>query len=233
MTDLATFGGDDLSRFGDAIREIPKAQAAMEPSARAVVDFLWQELGHDCALIRLYKTHRFGQLPDDLQRFAGSLSGGKPAPDVRCLTLLATRGVDEAWNDRRASSGHKAIPLPNVELVERLPMVAGLVRQLGLELEDVVDPERGRVTELAQRTYGVFHVEDAVGSPYVPAQDFVRKYGVRSALGFGGVLYTGDFFAVVLFARVHVPQIVAETVRVLSLSTRVALLPFGSRVFES
>ena len=232
MADLATFGGDDLSRFGDTIREIPKAHSAMEPSARAVVDFLWDELGLDAALVRLYKTHRFGQLPHDLQLFAGALSGGVPAPDVRCLTLLATRGVEEAWNDRRASEGHKAIPLPNAEFVERLPMVAGLVRQLGLEPEDVVAPERGRVTELAQRTYGVFHVPEAAGSPYVPAQDFVERHGIRSAVGFGGVLYTGDFFAVVLFARVHVPERAAETVRVLSLATRVALLPFGSRVFE-
>jgi hypothetical protein len=233
VTSLATFGGDDLARLGDAIREIPKGHSVMESSARAVVDLLWEELGHDCALIRLYKTHRYGRLPDDLQRFAGGLSRGVPGPDVRCLTLLATRGREEQWNDRRASEGHKSIPLQNVELVERLPMVAGLVRQLGLELEDVVEPERGRVTELAQRTYGVFHVEDAAGSPYVPAQDFVRRYGIRSALGFGGVLYTGDFYAVVLFSRVHVSQPVAETVRVLSLATRVALLPFGLRVFES
>jgi hypothetical protein len=162
---------------------------------------------------------------DDLTRFGDA--------DVRCLTLLATRGLDPRWNDRRDSDGHKAIPLPSVEFVERLPMVAGLIQQLGLEIADVVRPEKGRVAELAQRSYGVFHVEDAAGSPYVPAQDFVEEHGVRSALGFGGVLYTGDFFAVMLFSRAPIDPGVADTLRILSLAARVALMPFGSRVFDS
>ncbi|HZQ83085.1 MAG TPA: hypothetical protein VFB25_14010 [Gaiellaceae bacterium] len=232
MAGLATFSGSDLSRFGDAIRAIPRRVRTMEESAKAVTDFLWDELHDDLALVRLYKTHPYAQLPGELQEFAGGLTGGVPSPDVRCLTLLATRGLEPEWNDRRMSEGHKAIPLPNVEFVQRLPMVAGLVEQLGLELADVVQPERKRVLELAQRTYGVFHVEEAAGSPFVPAQEFVERHGVRSALGFGGVLYTGDFFAVVVFARVHVDARTADVVRVLSLATRVALLPFGMRVFD-
>ena len=113
-------------------------------------------------------------------------------------------------------------------------MVAGLIEQLGLSIEDVVapSPDRKRIVELAQRTYGVFHVADAKGSSFVPAQGFVERYGVRSALGFGGVLFTGDFFSVVMFSRVPISAAVADTVRIVSLSTRVALMPFGSRVFD-
>lgn len=232
MTSLETFSGDDLTRFGDAIRSVPQSARTMEDSARRVVDFLWAELGDECALVRLYKTHPYGQLPPDLKLFAGGLTGGVPDDKVRCLTLLATRGLEPAWNDRRQSDGHKAIPLPTDEFVERLPMVTGLIRQLGLEIGDVVQPDRKRVVELAQRSYGVFHVEEATGSPFVPAQEFVEEQGVRSALGFGGVLYTGDFFAIVMFARVPVTERVADTMRVLSLATRVALMPFGNRVFD-
>jgi hypothetical protein len=233
VTTLSGFSGDDLTRFGDTIRAIPHDARTMEDAARRVADFFWGELSGDLALVRVYKTHPYGLLPADLQEFAAHLSGGAPAPDVRCLTLLGTRGLEPAWNDRRDSEGHKAIPLPSAEFVERLPMVAGLVRQLGLEIEDVVRPQKGRVVALAQRTYDVFHVPDAAGSEYLPAQDFVEAHGIRSALGFGGVLYTGDFFAVVIFSRVPIAKSTADTLRILSLATRVALMPFSSRVFDN
>jgi hypothetical protein len=75
-------------------------------------------------------------------------------------------------------------------------------------------------------------VPDAVGSPFVPAQDFVVENRIRSALGFGGILFSGDFFAVVLFSTVAVSADVADRARILSLAVRVALMPFGSRVFD-
>lgn len=236
MPHLRSFDGQDLRQFGDAIRAIPQQAKTMEDSARLIADTLWDRLREedgtpDCALVRVYKTHPFGQLPDDLRTFAAELAPQIEA-DTRCLTLLATRGLDPAWNDRRLSEGHKAIPLPSVEFVERLPMVAALVRQLGLEIGDVVNPPKGRVLELAQRTYDVFHIERARGSQFVPAQDFVSEHQIASALGFGGVLYSGDFFAVVIFSRVPISPGVADTLRVLSLATRVALMPFNTRVFD-
>ena len=154
-----------------------------------------------------------------------------PDPETLCLTLLATRGLEPEWNDRRTSQGHKAIPLPSVELVHRLPMVAALINQIGLDLADVVRPDQARVAELARRTYDVFHVPEARGSAFVPAQDFVERHAVTSALGFGGVLFSGDFYAVVMFSRVPISAEVADRLRILSLATRVSLMPFGTRVF--
>jgi hypothetical protein len=234
---LSAFSGADLARLGDEIRAIPSQVTTMEAGANRVADILWSAFrtaddGPEAALVRVYKTHPFGRLPGDLQAFASDVAGETLADDVRCLTLLATRGLEPEWNDRRKSEGHKAIPLPSIEFVQRLPMVAGLVEQLGLDIADVVRPQKQRVIELAQRTYGVFHVEEAAGSPNVPAQAFVAGHGVRSALGFGGVLFTGDFFAVVVFSRVHVPPRSADTIRVLSLATRVALMGFATRVFD-
>jgi hypothetical protein len=229
---LASFGIDDVSACGDAIRAAADGCSSMEEAAQRIVRYLYDELGDDdgnraCPLVRLYKTHPYGDLPPDLQEFARSALGAEPAADVRCLTLLATAGEREAWNDRRRSVGHKAIPLPSEELVLRLPMVAQLITQLGLELEAVVRPRREHAVKLSQRTYDVFHVEEAVGSPYLPAQDdFVVPNGIRSALGFGGMLPSGDFYAAVLFSRVQVSRTAAENLKILSLAVRVPLFAF-------
>ena len=208
----------------------------MEESAQKTVDLLWTELMDDAgspalALVRFYKTHPFDKLPEDLRAFARGMLEEDPDPETRCLTMLATRGLEPDWNDRRRSQGHQAIPLPSVEFIHRLPMVAALIDQIGLGLADVVRPDRARVAELVRKNYDVFHVPEALGSAFVPAQDFVERHGVTSALGFGGVLFSGDFYAIVMFSRVPISVEVADRIRVLSLATRVSLMPFGTRVF--
>lgn len=236
VASLEHFSGDDLAPFGDAIRGFARSAASMEESAQKTVDVLWAELEAEdgtpaLALVRLYKTHPYGKLPEDLRAFARGILDEDPDAETRCLTLLATRGLEPDWNDRRKSEGHKAIPLPSVEFIRRLPMVAGLIDQIGLELADVVRPDRDRISELARKNYDVFHVPDARGSEFVPAQTFVEKHGIVSALGFGGVLFSGDFYAVVMFSRVPISAAVADRLRVLSLATRVSLMPFGTNVF--
>jgi hypothetical protein len=100
-------------------------------------------------------------------------------------------------------------------------MVAQLVRELGLDLAHVVRPAPDVVRGLAGDAHGVFHVEAAAGSPYIPAQaDFVKPYGVRSVLGFGGALASGELFATILFARVPIPVAVADHFRALALAVR-------------
>ena len=237
MASLEHFSGDDLAPFGDAIRGHARSARSMEDSARKTVDLLWAELQTEdgtpaLALVRLYKTHAYGKLPEDLRAFARGVLDHDPDPETRCLTLLATRGLEPDWNDRRKSEGHKAIPLPSVEFVQRLPMVAGLIDQIGLDLADVVRPDKARLNELARKNYDVFHIPQARGSEFVPAQEFVKQHGIVSALGLGGVLFSGDFYAVVMFSRVPVSADVADRLRVLSLATRVSLMPFGTRVFD-
>jgi hypothetical protein len=236
VASLEHFTGGELEPFGDAIRGHARAASSMEDSAQRTVDVLWSDLQAEdgtpaLALIRLYKTHPYGNLPEDLRAFARGVLDHDPGPETRCLTLLATRGLESDWNDRRKSQGHKAIPLPSVEFIQRLPMVAALIDQIGVDLADVVRPDRKRTNELARKNYDVFHIPEARGSEFVPAQDFVETHGVVSALGFGGVLFSGDFYAVVMFSRVPVSADVADRIRVLSLATRVSLMPFGNRVF--
>lgn len=236
MRRLDEFDVDDVSACSDILRGLGGDAATMEGAASLIAHYLYDELGGNdgeraLALARVYKTHAYGALPADLQDFAGGILGGAPRPDMRCLTLLGTAGDLPAWNDRRASEGHQAIPLASEAVVAQLPMVAQLIEQLGLEVSHVIRPDPDNARELSQRTYDVFHVPVALGSPYVPAQDFVRAHGIRSALGFGGMLYTGDFYAVVLFSKATVSADTAQLLKIFSLAVRVPLLSHLRRVF--
>ena len=148
-----------------------------------------------------------------------------------CLVLMATVGDEPAWKDRRTSQNHQAIPLPSPHIVESAPMIAQLIRELGLDVAEVIQPSQDVVRELARRSYGVFHVADAAGSRYIPAQDFVRKYNVRSVVGFGGMLPNGEMIAMILFARVAIPLDVADRFRTLALELNDALGRYAGRVF--
>jgi hypothetical protein len=242
--DLTNFRLGEMLKCSLEIRRVSRDQPHMEAAAKRICRFFYDELGapdsrRACALVRCYKTHRFAALPRDLQRFARRiLPTGAEAPAdldaIRCLTLVATIGDEAAWNERHLSSGHQAIPLVSPKMVERAPMIAQLIRQFGLDLSDVVQPSAEVMHNLAGKTYGVFHVENAAGSPYIPAQaPFVERYGIRSVLGFGGSLNDGDLFAVILFSRVHVAADVADRFRTLALDVKGVFLPFDEHaVFE-
>jgi hypothetical protein len=184
-----------------------------------------------CALVRFFKTHPYEDLDPGLRRFAvRMLNGRTPPAGMKCLTLLATAGDRPEWNDRQASVRHQAIPLPSADLIVQSPMISQLVKQLGLELDSMLQPDPGILVDLEQKSYNVFHVPDARTCYYVPAQDdFVIPYGIRSVLGFGGLLPSGNLFVVILFAKVCVTREVAEMFRPLALSIKLAVLPFDNK----
>ena len=222
----------DIIRLGAELRTIGDGARCMEETATRITRHLYDRLADDgggpaSVLVRLYKSHPYGELPEPLQAFARGILGGAAPPDpVRCLTLLGTAGVEPAWNDRTRSKGHQAIPLPSEAAVEKLPMILQLVRQLGLEASHVVKPRPDLLLELDQQTYNVFFVERALGSEHIPAQDsFVIPRGVQSVIGFGGVLPNGDMFAVIAFTTVAVTRPVADLFKTLALNVKLALLP--------
>jgi hypothetical protein len=153
---------------------------------------------------------------------------------MKCLVLLASAGTEPDWSSRKASKGHKAIPLPSEHFIEAFPMVTQLIQQMGLEVNTVLRPDPAVVIDMAQTTYNVFCIPNAIGSQYVPIQqDFVIPYGVRSVLGFGGMLPSGNLFAIIIFSKVTVPKEIADLFRSLALSIKIAILPFdGKTVFR-
>lgn len=234
--DLEQLTLKQMTEAGAALRRLGHGAGSMEEAAQRVVLLLRERFGGGsgdrsaCVLARFYKTHPFGELEPELRDFAQELLPDAALhPGTRCMTLLATAGEREEWNSRHASARHRAIPLPSEETVERLPMIARLLAQLGVQASALVEPDPALLLDLQQHTFNVFHVPEALGSPYIPAQEeFVVPYGVRSALGFGGVLPPGELFAAILFTRVPVSRETAELFQPLALAAKLAVLPFSA-----
>ena len=241
MTADTTYGLVALLECSMELRTAGAGATSLESAADQVVrylrsQFLDKRSGKSALpLVRLYLTQRTDHLEPSVRDFATAAgSDSRIGADVVCLTLLATAGEEEAWNDRRRSVGHKAIPLPSVEAVQRLPMVSRLFEQLGVDSRRVVKADRELPPELELRPYDVFYVADARDHPSVPAQaDFIIPYGIRSAIGFGGILPDGETFAVVAFSSVPIPEQAVDAFVAAALATKLALLPFvGGPVFD-
>jgi hypothetical protein len=234
MFDFATFKMSEMIECGSVIRQMGSGANSMEEAAGSIVRYLYDHFGdrqtgvRACSLVRLYKTCPYGDLDGELKPFARSLYGGvEDSPATKCLTLLATAGDKPEWNSRKTSVGHKAIPLPSARVISRAPMISQLIVQFGLDIAAVVKPELTLILELEQKTFNVFHVEEAVGSPFVPAQrDFVVPFGIKSILGFGGMLPDGNLFAIIMFSKAHIPREKTDMFKTLSLSAKIAVLPF-------
>ncbi len=224
-----------MLRCSRGLRLATSGSATLEAAASAIVTYLYAEsAGTDpetpqCALIRFYKTMAFADLDSGQQAFARSkLHGADPVPDTRVLTLLATVGDRPEWCDPSLSVGHRAIPLPSVEIVEQAPMISELIRAMGFAISDVISP-RPQLLDDSGKTYNVFHVEKALASEFIPVQDnFVKRFGIESVVGFGGLLSSGEFFAVVMFSKVRIPSEPAGRFRNVALDVKAILHPFAS-----
>jgi hypothetical protein len=238
---LSDFTSADAEQCAAAFRRAASNNTCMEAVAQEIVGYLYDNLidsasgGKACALVRLYKTHAYGDLKPDLQEFARAVLGRNPdSKDMKCLTLLATVGEKAEWNSRENSHDHKAIPLPTADFVSKIPMIARLINQFGLDINAVVRPDPNLLADLERRTYNAFYVPEAVGSPYIPAQkDFVLAYKVRSVLGFGGLLSIGDLYAVILFSKVAVARSTCDLFSTVALDLKLSLQQFARNVFAA
>ncbi|UBF23842.1 hypothetical protein K9N68_19020 [Kovacikia minuta CCNUW1] len=239
MYDLTNFTLREMTACGIALRKIGVGAETMEAVADRIVRHFYEgcvnpQGDKSLALVRLFKTHSYEELEPELCTVVQQALGKKPdVSSMKCLTLLATAGEHPNWNARRASQGHQAIPLVSEELVSQSPMISQLIRQMGLEMGTVLEPDPSVIVDLEQKTFNVFHIPEAQGSPFVPAQaEFVIPYGIRSVLGFGGMLPSGNLLAIIMFSKTPIPRNAAGLFEALALNAKMALLPFdGNAVF--
>jgi hypothetical protein len=228
--DVTDFTVGAMLRAGIAIRRAVRGCESLEAAANRVVAYLYEHCiaadgTRSCALVRFYKTHPYGALEPAQQRFAAAQLGAiPPRKGMRCLTLVASLGDEPDWSSRHTSRSHLAIPLPSADSVRSAPMIVRLIEDLGIDVESLVASTPATVRGTDTRTYDVFHVEEARGSPHIPAQEeFVEPYDIRSVVGFGGLLRSGELFAVILFSRHHIPVRSATRFRTIALDVRSAL----------
>jgi hypothetical protein len=236
---LRSFGFSDMMHCRRAIRSLFEEEPeTMAEAAERVVNFLYRELVDDsgepaCALVRLFKTHPYIDLDEELQSFARqTVPLAEQIDGLRCLVLLATVGDRPEWQSRHASQGHKAIPLVSEQMVEQAPMIAQLIKQFGIKVSTVLRPDPSLLLENAT-TFNIFYVPHALGSPYIVAQEeFVVRHGIESVLGFGGILASGDLFAAIMFSKIPILPEVADRFKVVGLNMKLAILPLiGKRLF--
>jgi PAS domain-containing protein len=182
-----------------------------------------------CVLVRLFKTTSYDLLAPELQTLVDrKLEPQQPNPSLTCLTLLSTVGIHEGWNDPALSSRFRVIPLNGPKSLERLPMFQQLFRQLKFSLPPITASDQNLLVDPHEHRCSVFHVPEALDSPHVPAQEeFVRKYGIRSVLGFGAPLPDGDLFSLILFSKDYISDETAQLFKPLALCAQMALAPFA------
>ncbi len=234
--DLQTLTALDVATCAGEIEALAVTAASREDAAGRLVGYFYDRLRTGeglepaCALVRCFQTCRLEELPAGRREFAiRQLGSMTRRENVRCLALLATRGIEPQWDGVAGSTGHQAIPLPSVEVILKTPMIARLLLQMGVRYEHVVAPPEGGefLIDRPGDSLNIFHVARARGSQYIPAQaSFVHKYGIRSVLGLGGLSPAGELFVTVLFTRVPVSRETAELFRGLSSAARAVLMRF-------
>ncbi|MEG4581982.1 histidine kinase [Microcoleus sp. MON1_C5] len=241
MYDITLFTPQDMAKCSLVLRHLGRNTASMEASSQKIVNYIYRHFcdsqtgENTCALVRLFKTHPYGELEDSLQQSARRLmKGNSPAADMKCWTLLAAAGTQPQWNSRHTAAEHTAIPLVSTKLVAQMPTISEIIRQFGLDIPTFLGIERERFLQLEPAVLNIFHVSEAKGSPFIAEQNsLIIPYQVKSVLGFGGLLPSGSLFAVVMFLKVKIPPSTAEMFKDLALSVKTALsIPDKQSVFE-
>ncbi len=234
MYSLGRFSLLEMTECSAVLRRLGEQSSSLQAAASRAVNYLFTTLGNsetgarDCVLVRCFKTMSYHRLDSATQQLARERLGGiAPSPDLKCFTLVASAGEEPEWNQVELSQRYRVIPMVSADFVKQFPMFSQLLHQFGLSTAFDVAPEGEWLVDLEEKTYNVFYVPDAVGSPYVPVQEgFVIKYGVSSVLCFGGMLPSRDLFAVILFSKTPVSRDTAARCKSLALSLKTSLLAF-------
>lgn len=181
-------------------------------------------------------TYPYPRLDPELRQLANEILDGQPfRQGMKCLVQLATIGIRPEWNSTKLSKEHRVIPLLSEHTVEQIPMISQMIYQLGIDIANVLNPNPNLIIELESKVFNVFHVPNALGSPYIPAQDrFVVPFGIKSVLGFGSILPTGNLFSLIIFSKTKIPRETANMFKNIALNVRMSVLPFVTeKIFVS
>lgn len=210
--------------------------ASLERAAQQIACVMHENFSESTVLARVYTTVKHSELPAEAGTFVRSLAEqagdtSRVTDATPVLALLGSHGIEEAWCDRRRSEGHKGIPLLSGAFVDAIPMLARLLRELGIDLSWLDEAPEVVTRRLLGGFNGLFYVHDATtardarGRPIIPAADFVAKYGVKTVFGTGGFYPDGTLVVCIVFTRETLARSTVE--RLASLISMVKGETFG------
>ena len=194
----------------------------LEDVAQEYTNTLYNGLSESIALVRIFLTVPFAELPNENKQFVQHLVGTaglteKLTTNTPVLSLVGTSGGNPEWNDRKNSKGHVGIPLLSASFIDSIPMMSRMLNQFGAGF-DWVDSDDSKFVQAKVGSFaGSFYVRDAKnetdnqGRKIIAAQDFVNKNNIKTVFGFGGA-YLGSktFFTVIVFLHETVDEKVVE-----------------------
>lgn len=213
---MPNFSDIDAATWGEVqagLRAQLGAATCLEQASEILVRGLYSVFGGATALVRVYTVVPYRDCEPAVQRFVdrsiatmARTSASEPewGPATPVLALLATHGVKAAWCDRKWSKGHLGIPLLSETFVQGIPMVARLLKELGVQLQWLDDAADVNARRLLGGFNGVFFVGDAAsardnnGRLIIPAQDFVAEQNIRTVFGMGG-FFPGNVLVSIIF----------------------------------
>jgi hypothetical protein len=197
----------------------------LQESTQRAMECFHAQFAESVVLARTYATVPYKMLPATDRSFVQAVAQDKGqlsilTEETQALSLLGTAGIDPAWCDRYSSKGHLGIPLLSEDFVAGIPMIAGLIHQLGMS----VDLYKRLSPSQSAEKFGVFAESffvsdaaasrDSIGRLIIPAQDFVQQYEVHTVFGVGGQFAaTGMILICIVFTRETLSQTPAWLLR--------------------
>jgi hypothetical protein len=200
----------NVRNMAETIRGL-KAAPCLAEAAHQWATLCYREFEGSLPLVRVFATLDYGLLPKSNKAFVRSVAEAHQVQHLLndktpVLSLLGTRGVTAEWNDRTRSRGHTGIPLVSAHFIQSIPMVARLLKELGLELEWISRQDSSAIAStLGGSLAGLFFVSDAStatdaqGRHIIPARDFVASHGIKTVFGIGGAYIGGTIVVLILF----------------------------------
>lgn len=194
----AQFSSEKIRDLGQTLLYRVRERAnSFEDAAQLATEQIFNHFGkidgrQPFALVRIFRITHYEHLPAELQPLAD--------PQYEnWLALMGTTGVEPAWCDRHQSQSHKLLPTQG----DLTPMLQAAFEQIGL-LEQPV-PESNDFLQGTAVMNRYFHVQEAPGSSYVPAQsEFVEPYGIQSVIGLGTRFLSTSAYFMIAFSTVPV-----------------------------
>lgn len=227
----------NLAKCSLVLRQLGRNSASMQETSQKIADYIYQYFydsessQNSCVLVRLFKTHPYGELDDSLQASARSLMQNKIPPyEMKCWTLLASAGKEPLCN-YADEAPNIVIPLVNEELVAQMLPISERILQLGLDIPTVLGIADEKMLEMEPKLLNIFYICSAQNSLFIAEQNsLVIPYEVKSVLGIGGLLPSRSLFMVELFFNIKISFKIAEVLNILAVAVKTALLPFDGEV---